>query len=133
MIPSPIAQRLTVMAYVHRIVPHGIRVDNISDVAIVQFRKLMINAARTFSDGGQAIGTGEPRIPHVKIRSYEGIVAKATDWRTLGLCEEELALLGKAEESGAVTSMSSVAETKIARVNDDSAPERISPERISTD
>jgi phthalate 4,5-dioxygenase oxygenase subunit len=80
-----------------------------SDVAIVQFRKLMINAARTFRDGGQAIGTSEPRIPQVKIRSYEGVVAKATDWRTLGLSEEELTLLDKTEEGVPTSSsMSSV-------------------------
>ena len=80
-----------------------------SDVAIVQFRKLMINAARTFRDGGQAIGTSEPRIPQVKIRSYEGVVAKATDWRTLGLSEEELTLLARTEEGVPTSSsMSSV-------------------------
>ena len=90
-------------------------------------RCLMINAAQTFRDGGQAIGTGEPRIPQVKIRSYEGIVTKATDWRTLGLSEEELALLGKAEEGDAASySMSSVGETNVSRTNENLAPERIS-------
>jgi phthalate 4,5-dioxygenase oxygenase subunit len=36
-------------------------------------------------DGGAAIGTTEPRIPQVKLASFEGIVPKTTDWRTLGV------------------------------------------------
>jgi phthalate 4,5-dioxygenase oxygenase subunit len=56
----------------------------VSDIAVVQFRRLMIAAAKTFGDGGHAIGTTEPRIPHVKLASFEGIVPKAMDWRTLG-------------------------------------------------
>jgi phthalate 4,5-dioxygenase oxygenase subunit len=54
-----------------------------SDLAIVEFRRLMVEAARTVRDGGPAIGTTEPRIPHVKIRSSEGVVPKSTNWRTL--------------------------------------------------
>ena len=79
-----------------------------SDLAIAQFRRLMLNAVRAFQDSGKAIGTAEPRIPHAKISSYEGVVAKTTNWRTLGLCEEELALLGKGED-GADSSASSAA------------------------
>jgi phthalate 4,5-dioxygenase oxygenase subunit len=64
-----------------------------SDVAVVQFRRMMVNAAKRVAEGGQAIGTTEPHIPHVKLASYEGIVPKATDWRTLGVHDlsEELA------------------------------------------
>jgi phthalate 4,5-dioxygenase oxygenase subunit len=79
-----------------------------SDLAIAQFRRLMLNAVRAFQDSGKAIGTAEPRIPHAKISSYEGVIAKTTNWRTLGLCEEELALLGKGED-GADSSASSAA------------------------
>jgi phthalate 4,5-dioxygenase oxygenase subunit len=32
-------------------------------------------------DTGIAIGTTAPRIPHVRIRSFEGIVPKSTNWR----------------------------------------------------
>ena len=56
-----------------------------SDVAVVQFRRMMVNAAKRVAEGGPAIGTTEPHIPHVKLASYEGIVPKSTDWRTLGV------------------------------------------------
>jgi phthalate 4,5-dioxygenase oxygenase subunit len=56
-----------------------------SDVAVVQFRRMMVNAAKRVAEGGPAIGTTEPRIAHVKLASYEGIVPKSTDWRTLGV------------------------------------------------
>jgi phthalate 4,5-dioxygenase oxygenase subunit len=35
-------------------------------------------------DGGRAIGTTEPRIAHAMISSYEGVVPKTTNWRSLG-------------------------------------------------
>jgi len=63
-----------------------------SDFAVVEFRRLMVEAARTFRNTGVAIGATEPHIPHVKIASFEAIVPKSTDWRTLGVTEEELAL-----------------------------------------
>jgi phthalate 4,5-dioxygenase oxygenase subunit len=56
-----------------------------SDVAVVQFRRMMVNAVKRVAEGGPAIGTTEPRIPHVRLASYEGIVPKSTDWRTLGV------------------------------------------------
>jgi phthalate 4,5-dioxygenase len=62
-----------------------------SDVAIVEFRRIMVEAARTFRDRGPAIGAGAERVPHVKLKSFEGIVPKSTDWQTLGVAEEELA------------------------------------------
>ena len=63
-----------------------------SDVAVSQFRRQMVAAAKRFAGGGPAIGTTQPHIPPVKLASFEGIVAKSTDWRTLGVSEEELAL-----------------------------------------
>jgi phthalate 4,5-dioxygenase oxygenase subunit len=54
-----------------------------SDLAIVEFRRIMVDAARRMQEGGPAIGLAFPRIPQVKLRSYEGIVPKSTDWRTL--------------------------------------------------
>jgi phthalate 4,5-dioxygenase oxygenase subunit len=63
-----------------------------SDLAVVEFRKMMVEAARTMRDGGPAIGTTQPRIPHAQLRSFEGIVPKTTNWRTLGAAKEESAL-----------------------------------------
>lgn len=56
-----------------------------SDLAVVEFRRLMVEAARTIQKGGPAIGATEPRIPHASIRSFEGVVPKSTNWRTLGI------------------------------------------------
>jgi len=55
-----------------------------SDLAVVEFRRLMVEAARQMRDGGPAIGTVDPRMPHANIRSFEGVVSKGTDWRTCG-------------------------------------------------
>jgi phthalate 4,5-dioxygenase oxygenase subunit len=55
-----------------------------SDVAVVAFRRLMVEAARAVREGGRAIGTTEPHIPHATISSYEGVVPKTTNWRSLG-------------------------------------------------
>ena len=67
---------------------------------ILQFRRIMVEAARSFQAGGPAIGRGEPRIPHGKLRSFEGVVRKTEDWRTLGVSPEELAMspIGRAAE-----------------------------------
>ena len=54
-----------------------------SDLAIVEFRRLMVEAAREMSNGGPALGTTKPHIPHASISSYEGVVPKGTDWRRL--------------------------------------------------
>ena len=70
-----------------------------SDIAIVEFRRIMVEAARTMRDGGPAIGTTEPRIAHVKLKSFEGVVPKTMNWRTAGVSQEELA--SSAEEKGA--------------------------------
>ena len=65
-----------------------------SDLAVAQFRKQMIEAARRVQSGGPAIGTTEPRVPQVKLASFEGIVPKTANWRTLAVSPEELALSG---------------------------------------
>lgn len=67
----------------------GARVDRstdllgASDLAIVEFRRLMSSAARDVLEGKPAIGTTEPRIPHAQISSKEGVYSKEVDWRTL--------------------------------------------------
>ena len=52
-----------------------------SDVAIIQFRKLMVDAARALRDGEATLGGAPPP----GLRSFEGIVPKSVDWRTLGI------------------------------------------------
>jgi phthalate 4,5-dioxygenase len=44
---------------------------------------MLIAAAKKFQDGGPAIGTKKD-VAYVKLASFEGIVPKTTDWRTLG-------------------------------------------------
>ncbi len=56
-----------------------------SDIAIVEFRKLMSEAARDVAAGKPAIGTVEPRVPQVTISSKEGVYSKEDDWRSIGL------------------------------------------------
>jgi phthalate 4,5-dioxygenase oxygenase subunit len=49
-----------------------------SDLAIVHFRRQMVAAAKAFRDGNPTILP-----PPATIASFEGIVAKGTDWRAL--------------------------------------------------
>jgi|TARA_R110002012_G_scaffold263673_3_gene446853 phthalate 4,5-dioxygenase oxygenase subunit len=58
-----------------------------SDLAIVEFRRLMVDAARKVAEGGRAIGTGAKRVPQSSIASHEGVYAKTVDWRTLVVSE----------------------------------------------
>jgi phthalate 4,5-dioxygenase oxygenase subunit len=60
-----------------------------SDVAVVQFRRQMVAAARACGGGAPAIGTVRPRLLHTRLASFEGVVPKSTDWRTLGVSAEE--------------------------------------------
>jgi phthalate 4,5-dioxygenase oxygenase subunit len=55
-----------------------------SDVAIVEFRKLMVDAVRRHANGEPAIGGPGRRPPYVTLQSFEGIVPKGSDWTTLG-------------------------------------------------
>jgi phthalate 4,5-dioxygenase oxygenase subunit len=63
-----------------------------SDVAIVQWRRLMIEAAKAFAEGAPALGRTEPMVPKASIASFEGVVPKTVDWRTLGTTELERSL-----------------------------------------
>ena len=51
---------------------------------MVAFRRLMVEAARAMRDGGPAIGTTEPHMPQARYQSFEGVVPKTVNWRTLG-------------------------------------------------
>ncbi len=52
-----------------------------SDMAVVEFRKQMLEAVQAFQDGAPAIGTGELRIPS-SVVAYQAIIPKTTDWRS---------------------------------------------------
>jgi phthalate 4,5-dioxygenase len=54
-----------------------------SDLAVAQFRRMMVAAATKFADGGPAIGA-TAHTPYVRLASFEGVVPKSVDWRTLG-------------------------------------------------
>ncbi len=69
-----------------------------SDIAIVQFRRIMLNALQAFAENGRVIGQIEPRLPQAKLRSYQGVVEKTVAWRTLGASEEEASVLAGLEE-----------------------------------
>jgi phthalate 4,5-dioxygenase oxygenase subunit len=51
-----------------------------SDMAIVEFRKQMLEAVRAVQGGATAIGTGENAIPK-SVCAYQAVVPKTTDWR----------------------------------------------------
>ena len=51
-----------------------------SDLAIVEFRRIMVEAARAAPRAARR--SGPRRVARAKLRSFEGIVPKATDWRT---------------------------------------------------
>jgi phthalate 4,5-dioxygenase oxygenase subunit len=67
-----------------------------SDGAVFQFRKQMLAAVKGFQAGQPALGTTRPRVPHAKIASFEGMVAKTTSWRTLAVSAEELSSMSAA-------------------------------------
>jgi phthalate 4,5-dioxygenase oxygenase subunit len=52
------------------------------DLAVVEFRRQMLDAVRRFQQGEAAIGTGDQRIPPT-VCSFQGVYSKAVDWRTL--------------------------------------------------
>jgi phthalate 4,5-dioxygenase oxygenase subunit len=60
-----------------------------SDLAVAQFRRMMVAAAKKMQEGGPALGTTEPHVPHVDLASFEGVVPKTTDWRELGIASHK--------------------------------------------
>lgn len=66
-----------------------------SDLAIVEFRKQMVEAAQNFQKDGMVIGRTEPHVPQRFLRSFEGVVPKTTDWRTAGVTDEEKAITAR--------------------------------------
>lgn len=58
-----------------------------SDLAVVEFRRRMVDAVKSFMAGGEPPNLNGKQRGHV--RAFEGIVPKATDWRTLGGVEQK--------------------------------------------
>jgi phthalate 4,5-dioxygenase len=81
-----------------------------SDIAVVQFRRVMIDAAQKFAAGGEPIGLMAPHLPQAKLRSYQGVVPKVENWRMLGASEEEIKLLDGMEEDETDREMATAAE-----------------------
>jgi phthalate 4,5-dioxygenase oxygenase subunit len=79
---------------------------------VVEFRRLMVEAARTMRDTGVALGRTAPHIPHAKISAFAGIVAKTTDWRTLGVAPEELALREGSERRAAAVAVATATSSQ---------------------
>ena len=52
-----------------------------SDLAVVEFRRQMLEAVRAFDATGQAIGTGDNAVP-AEVCAFQAIVPKTSDWRT---------------------------------------------------
>ena len=64
-----------------------------SDIAVIQFRRLLLDAVARFQGGAAPIGLAVPHLPHVQLRSYQGLVPKGEDWRKLGASDAEKAYL----------------------------------------
>ena len=58
-----------------------------SDLAVAQFRRMMVAAVKKFQEGGPAFGT-QKSVRYAELGSFEGIVPKTTDWRTLGIAAQ---------------------------------------------
>ncbi len=69
-----------------------------SDIAVIQFRRILLDAVQRFMAGAGPIGLVEPHLPQAKLRSYQGVVAKTENWRMLGAEAEEIAYLEGMEE-----------------------------------
>jgi phthalate 4,5-dioxygenase len=69
-----------------------------SDLAVVEFRRLMVEAARTMQQGGPALGCTEPHIPHVEISSFERILPKTVNWRTFAPAQSDAAVPAAREQ-----------------------------------
>ena len=67
-----------------------------SDLAVVEFRNQMVEAAKNYQADGTVIGRTDPAIPQRFLRSFEGVVPKGVDWRTAGCTDEELEIMAAA-------------------------------------
>jgi len=51
-------------------------------VAIVEFRKLMVQAVKDFQQGAPPIGTGDQHIPE-NACCFQNVIPKMTDWQEI--------------------------------------------------
>jgi phthalate 4,5-dioxygenase len=51
-----------------------------SDLAIVEFRRQMLDAVKAFQGGAPAIGTGKDAVAPT-VCSFQAVIPKTTDWR----------------------------------------------------
>jgi phthalate 4,5-dioxygenase oxygenase subunit len=58
-----------------------------TDIAVVAFRRLMIETAEAVQEGAAPLSV--IGLPYDEMRSFEGIVPKGIDWRLLGVTEAE--------------------------------------------
>lgn len=54
-----------------------------SDIAVIRFRRLMLDAARRFGEGAPALGLAEA-VPYARLRAEERIVPHASPWQLVG-------------------------------------------------
>ena len=54
-----------------------------SDLAVIHFRRQMVAAVKAFEKGEPALGTTKPAPRHVDLASFEGMLLKSADWRSL--------------------------------------------------
>jgi phthalate 4,5-dioxygenase len=85
-----------------------------SDIAVVQFRRLMLEAVRAFEADGRVIGQVEPHLPQASLRSYQGVVEKTAPWRLLGASDQEAALLQGLEEDETDQDLANAAKSGLA-------------------
>ena len=62
-----------------------------SDLAVVEFRKLMVDAAREMRDEGHRHRTHIPAYPACGNPLLEGVVPKSTNWRTFTVASSQSA------------------------------------------
>ena len=62
-----------------------------TDVAVAQFRRIMLGAVEEFRESNRVLGQNEPRVAFGKIRSFEGISPVGSDWEALGMGDDEKA------------------------------------------
>ena len=54
-----------------------------SDLAVLRFRRQLLEAVQAFQNGEPAPGAAEPRPCYVELASFEGMLPKGADWRAL--------------------------------------------------
>ncbi|WP_426959177.1 Rieske 2Fe-2S domain-containing protein [Muricoccus radiodurans] len=80
-----------------------------SDIAVIQFRRILLDAVARHEAGADPIGLAAPHLPQAKLASYQGVVPKTEDWRKLGASDEESATLDGMEQDETEQEMANAA------------------------